>query len=100
MTTALPPTCTYCGKPAIPVTKDDVFPKTLWADDSGERPIKVPSCKKCNNESNESILKHIFVTLDSRFHKPTLKHLKDRRGAKDLETFQSIWIERKGKGYV
>src|SRR5262245_64271471 len=69
-----PTLCTFCGKHASPVTWDDPFPKTLWTGASKDRPLKVASCGPCNNRSNESILKHFFVVLDSRFHAPTLRH--------------------------
>ena len=39
-----PQLCTFCGKPATPVTQDDTFPKTLWDGPSKDRPVKVPSC--------------------------------------------------------
>ena len=92
--------CTYCGKRASPVTWDDPFPKALWTGLSKDRPLKVPSCKTCNHHSNESILKHFFVALDSRFYADTLNHLKNPRGKGDFRTFMSVWAEVGGKMYM
>jgi hypothetical protein len=90
----LPPTlCTFCGKPATPVTWDDPFPRALWVGTSTERPLKVQSCGPCNNRSYEAILKHFFIVLDSRFYPDTIKHFRTPQGKGDLRTFLSMWKE-------
>jgi hypothetical protein len=66
--TSSPDRVTYCGNPALPVTWDDPFPRALWAGSSKDRPLKVPSCKGCNNRSNASIVKHFFIVFDNRFY--------------------------------
>lgn len=96
----VPTLCTFCGKPASPVTFDDPFPRTLWAGPSKDRPPKVPSCAPCNNRSNEGILKHFFVALDSRFHAETLDHFKNPKGKGDFRTFSKMWAEIGGKFYL
>ena len=95
-----PPICTYCGKPATPVTWDHVFPRALWAEPSSDRPLKVASCEACNNHSNESILKHLFIVLDSRFYPDTIKHFKTPAGKGDFRTFGKMWAEVGGKYYL
>ncbi|MCE9529833.1 MAG: hypothetical protein K8T89_01630 [Planctomycetes bacterium] len=96
----LPPICTYCGKFARPMTRDDPFPKALWAGKSADRVIRVPSCGPCNRRSNESILKHFFVVLDSRFYPEIIRHFKDPDGRKDFQDFSSAWKEKNGKWYL
>jgi hypothetical protein len=88
-----PTICTFCGKPASPVTWDDPFPKALWAGPSKDRPLKVAGCAPCNNRSYEATLKHFFVVFDSRFHSETLSHFKKPGGKGDLRTFRKMWAE-------
>jgi hypothetical protein len=91
---------TFCGNPATPVTSDDPFPKTLWVGPSKDRPLKVPSCEACNNHSNESILKHFFIVLDSRFYPETIGHFKKPGGKGDFRTFRKMWAEIGGNLYL
>jgi hypothetical protein len=58
------------------------------------------SCKRCNNESNESILKHFFIVLDSRFYPDTIRHFKKPGGRGDFRTFRSMWAEVGGHFYL
>jgi hypothetical protein len=95
-----PPVCTFCGKPATPVTWDDPFPRTLWAGPSKDRPLKVASCEKCNNRSYEAILKHFFIVVDSRFYEDTIKHFKKPGGKGDFRTFRKMWAEIEGTFYL
>lgn len=95
-----PVLCTYCGNPATPVTYDDPFPKALWTGLSKDRALKVPSCKDCNNHSNESILKHFFIVLDNRFHPETISHFKKPGGKGDFRTFRKMWAEIGGNFYL
>ena len=95
-----PTICTYCGEPATPVTWDHVFPRALWAEQSNDRPLKVASCEACNNRSNESILKHLFIVLDSRFYPDTIKHFKTSAGKGDFRTFAKMWAEVGGTYYL
>jgi hypothetical protein len=95
-----PPLCTFCGKPAKPVTWDDPFPRTLWAGPSKDRPLKVASCGPCNNRSYEAILKHFFIVLDSRFYPETIEHFKKPGGKGDFRTFRSMWAEIGGTFYL
>jgi hypothetical protein len=96
----MPKICTFCGKPATPVTWDDPFPKTLWAGPSRDRPLKVASCAPCNNRSYEAILKHFFIVLDSRFYQETIKHFKKPGGKVDFRTFRNMWAEIGGNFYL
>jgi hypothetical protein len=95
-----PKSCTFCGNPIKSGSQDHVFPRALWPESSHDRPPKVPSCKRCNNESNESILKHFFIVLDSRFYPETISHFKDPRGKGDFRTFSSMWTEIGGNYYL
>jgi hypothetical protein len=92
--------CTYCGKPARPVTFDDPIPKALWKGTMKGRAPKAQSCKKCNNHSNESLLKYFFTALNSDFHDETIAHFNDPRGKKDFRTFKSLWREVNGTLYL
>jgi hypothetical protein len=95
-----PPLCTFCGKPAKPVTWDDPFPRTLWSGPSKDRPLKVPSCGPCNNRSYEAILKHFFIVLDSRFYPETIEHFKKPGGKGDFRTFRTMWAEIGGTFFL
>jgi hypothetical protein len=79
--------CTHCGNPVRGRSKDDVFPRTLWIGLSKDRPLKVPSCRKCNNQSNESPLTQLFTVIDSRFQQPILDHFATLEGSKDRRKF-------------
>jgi hypothetical protein len=96
----VPSLCTFCGHPATPVTWDDPFPRTLWAGPSKDRPLKVASCAACNNHSNESILKHFLIVLDSRFYPETISHFRKPAGRRDARTFQKMWAEIGGNLYL
>lgn len=64
------------------------------------RARKAQSCTKCNNHSNESLLKHFFTALNSDFHDETIAHFNDPRGKKDFRTFKSLWREVSGQLYL
>jgi hypothetical protein len=96
----VPQLCTFCGNPATPVTWDDPFPKALWTGPSKDRPLKVASCAACNNRSNESILKHFFIVLDSWFYPETISHFKKPAGKGDFRTFRKMWAEIGGNLYL
>jgi hypothetical protein len=77
--------CTYCNE--LATSRDHVIPKALWIVNSEERPIKVPSCRECNNHSDEGLLKSFFAIFDDQVAMERAPELTRPEGKGDLRRF-------------